>query len=142
MKERIIYLLKVGLNEEIECHNLNDLNNTLEELEKCFLKSIENEILVKEIKKEEYISYRNELGISVKGKVKNYTIKEDLLEYILRLNMLEKSVKSVWAEGKDNTEIETPFYFKKIKVCKYFLEDILFEVQVSIEIHKNIDNEV
>lgn len=136
MNEKINFLIDTGINsEKIICCSLEHLNKTLHQLSENFLENIKNDILINNIITEEFIRYRNEIGIIVKGNVKNYTINQDLIEYLLRINYLHKSIKSVWGEGRDSTDIIIPFYIKTIKVKKYLLEDIDFLCKVSINIY-------
>ena len=125
-EEKIVYTISIGTNE-ILSYNLDELNRLLKELEDSFLISVKDHVLIKDIFKEEYISYKNELGITVKGIVKNYVIQNDLLEYIIRLGFLNKS--------RDRfKDIFLPFYTKTIKVQKYLLDDITFKMEVSMDI--------
>jgi hypothetical protein len=61
----------------IYAYTLKELNQILNELETNFLGGIEESIFIKEITKDEFIFYKNELGIKVKGIFKNYQIQSE-----------------------------------------------------------------
>jgi hypothetical protein len=145
MNEQVIFNIKINKNIEgekgvdtyISAYTLKELNNFLSELETSFLAGLENSIFIKELCKEEYISYINELGIKVKGSVKEYIIKEELLEYIIRLSLQKNK------NPKAFEDIFIPFYTKIINVKKYILDDIYLKLQVNMNIlHKKDDIEV
>lgn len=137
-------IISLGGNQ-ILCNNLPELNKILNDLEDGFLSTIEENIFFKEVIKEEFISYQNSLGIIVKGEVKNYKIQNDLIEYIIRLHLLDNKKINAYKDldfSKKENELILPFYTKKITVKKYLLADIDFEIIVSMQIYDKIDREV
>lgn len=128
----IIYFFN-NQNQEITTGNLAEVNKIVLDLETQFMSSIDESIFNKEIIKDECILYRNELGIQVKGEVKNYKITNELLEFIFKEGYLRK----------DSKEMLQPFYYKKICVKRYFLDDITFYLKVGFKIEDSkIDNDV
>jgi hypothetical protein len=127
---------KMEKETSIFCYSLEEINKNLKDLEKNFLSTIPPSVFIKEILKEEWIVYRNELGIEVQGTVNNYIIKNDFLEYLIRLCYLEKH----FDRSKD---LFLPFYTKKITVKKYLIPDIEFQLEVCMQIYeKKLDNDV
>lgn len=151
MNDQVVFNIKInknisgerGVDTFITAYTLKELNNFLNELETSFLGNLDDSIFIKEISKEEYISYINELGIKVKGCVKEYIIKDDLLEFILKLHLLKNKNFQDIQFIQDKIDLNIPFYTKKITVKKYFLEDISFHLLVYMKISdKRMDEEV
>jgi hypothetical protein len=135
MNYQIVFNIKYffnDINREISTNNINELNNIITDLEVQFMSAVDDSILNKEIVKDEYISYINELGILVKGEVKNYKIQNELLEFIFKEGYLRHSAK----------EIHFPFYYKKITLKKYIVDDVIFLLKVNFNIESKIDKDV
>lgn len=133
--EKIIFSVKhsrsdEGFWREEITYSLEDLNDLIFQLENVFLNSIKDDILIKDTIKEEFISYRNELGLYVRGNVKNYRITNDILEYLIRLQFLHSDNKK---------DLFLPFYSKSIRIEKYFLTDIEFKIVVNLKIENQRD---
>jgi hypothetical protein len=117
---QIIYFMN-NKNNEILTSNINELNKIILDIESQFISSVKNSIFNRDWIKEEFILYRNEIGIEVKGQVKNYKITNDLLEFIFKERCLRKN-------SKDNFQ---PFYYKKICVKRYVFDDIIFQLKLG-----------
>jgi hypothetical protein len=140
MKDKVIFVIKYirsdeGIVNEISSFNLEELNEFISEIQRSFLDSVKDNILIKDTITEEFITYKNELGLYVKANVKKYIIRTELLEYLIRLQFLHRNHSS---EMKD---LFLPFYKRVVKVQKYLLSDITLQINVSIQIQAT-DNEV